>query len=981
MAMKTKASSFSVWKHAWVVLIASSALGQVVPSSRLATWQGNVGIPGGIPNRTTIFQTIAAGASQSTIQSALNSCPSNQVVLLSAGSYTLSGTLTVPTGVTLRGAGMGTTVLNAGSGTAVLLGTASYGVNTANSIAVTGTIAAQSTSLTLNSASGVTVGSYLMLTELNDSSIPVTIAGDSGSCTWCDGWSGTRSAGQIVEVTSVNGTVIGFTPGAYMAYTLTPLASPFTAAGKWAGVENLTVYAVSGTTVNFMMGNAAYCWLKNVEGNFTGGDHVEIIDSYRCEVRHSFFHDAFIHGPGTYDETLSLDWKTSGCLVEDNIFWRLHTSVIINRGSSGNVLAYNFSTNMYTSGSPTFMPIDFDSCHGAHTMYNLEEGNVVANLISDSIWGSSSDTTLFRNYSAGENWSQSPEDARYGSSTSTPLPAPVGLLSTEGRQTQAENCIWIGDLAHYFNIVGNVLGDGYVKSTSTTVYEATGAVDLYDGIPYELILGANTSGANGGTGTSSTAIVEGNYDVKNAQQMWSAGALTLPTSYYLTAKPAYFGTCPWPPVDPSNPSAFSPTNIPAGYRFFYGVDPSSSISTNQPPIAKATGTPTSGSAPLAVTFSSSGSSDPSGLSLSYSWNFGDGTTSTSANPSHTFQAGTYSVILTVSDGVNTVQATPVTISVSGVTSTNLPPIAASSASPTSGTIPLTVTFSSTGSSDPQGNALTYSWNFGDGTTSTTANPVHTYTAAGTFSAQLTVSDGTSSTSASILTITTTVPVSTGPVAAYGFEEGSGSTVTDSSGNGNSGIISSATWTNGGKYGYALVFNGSNAIITINNSASLNLNSALTLEAWVNPSALGSWKNLLYKPQGSTGLSYVLQGSSSTTKVPSLALSMCSSNLMAPSPLTVGTWSHVAATYDGTTMTFYVNGSPVASRPQTGAIVTSTNALTIGGNAFASEYWNGIIDEVRIYNRALSATEITNDMATAIIPRPPAPNGLRVIAVQ
>jgi PKD repeat protein len=85
---------------------------------------------------------------------------------------------------------------------------------------------------------------------------------------------------------------------------------------------------------------------------------------------------------------------------------------------------------------------------------------------------------------------------------------------------------------------------------------------------------------------------------------------------------------------------------------------------NQAPAAVAAANPTSGPAPLAVTFSSAGSVDPEGQPLTYSWTFGDNTTSTAANPSHTYsQPGQYTARLAVSDGVNTTQSTPVTIAV------------------------------------------------------------------------------------------------------------------------------------------------------------------------------------------------------------------------------------------------------------------------------------------------------------------------------
>ena len=88
------------------------------------------------------------------------------------------------------------------------------------------------------------------------------------------------------------------------------------------------------------------------------------------------------------------------------------------------------------------------------------------------------------------------------------------------------------------------------------------------------------------------------------------------------------------------------------------------VESNQAPIVGASANPTSGPAPLTVNFSSAGSSDPEGQTLTYSWTFGDSTTSTAANPVHTYnQAGVYTARLTVSDGVTSTISTPITISV------------------------------------------------------------------------------------------------------------------------------------------------------------------------------------------------------------------------------------------------------------------------------------------------------------------------------
>src|SRR5207302_7234735 len=85
----------------------------------------------------------------------------------------------------------------------------------------------------------------------------------------------------------------------------------------------------------------------------------------------------------------------------------------------------------------------------------------------------------------------------------------------------------------------------------------------------------------------------------------------------------------------------------------------------------------------------------------------------------------------------------------------------------------------------------------------------------------------------VVTVTT---LSTIPelVAAYSFNEGTGTAVTDNSGNGHTGTIANATWTSSGKFGSALSFNGTNAKVSIPDAASLELTTGMTLEAWVNP---------------------------------------------------------------------------------------------------------------------------------------------------
>jgi PKD repeat protein len=372
---------------------------------------------------------------------------------------------------------------------------------------------------------------------------------------------------------------------------------------------------------------------------------------------------------------------------------------------------------------------------------------------------------------------------------------------------------------------------------------------------------------------------------------------------------------------------------------------------------------------LSVAFSSAGSFDPEGTVLTYIWTFGDGATSTTANTNHTYQTSAiYAAHLAVSDGTNTTSSTSLSINVT-VAGSNYPPVAVASAAVKTGVAPLSVAFSSAGSSDPEGTVLTYNWAFGDGATSTAANMSHTYHTSGVYTAQLTVSDGTNTSPPSVVTITAGNGAG-GMVAAYAFEEGSGGTVTDASGNGNNGINSGATWTTG-KLGKALSF-GTSSVITISDSASLDLTTGMTLEAWVYPTALNGVTDIIYKDPSS----YFLVGSTAQGSGPALGGTFAPATLYGPASLPLNTWSYLAGTYNGATMQLYVNGLLVASQAQTGPISASSGMLMIGGNALVSaKNWAGSIDEVRIYNRALSQNEILVDMNTPVVgtvarPSPP-----------
>ena len=208
---------------------------------------------------------------------------------------------------------------------------------------------------------------------------------------------------------------------------------------------------------------------------------------------------------------------------------------------------------------------------------------------------------------------------------------------------------------------------------------------------------------------------------------------------------------------------------------------------------------------------------------------------------------------------------------------------------------------------------------------------------------------------------TTEAASLGLVAAYGFDEGLGTSVGDASGNGNTGAIGTAGWA-AGRFGGGLSFNGTTARVSVADSASLDLTTAMTLEAWVNPTVVSGWKDVIYKGPDDI---YYLMGSSSVGGSPAAGGTFVGT-LYGTSALPENVWSHLAATYDGSTLRLYVNGTQVSSQPVFAQqLDTSTAALTIGGDVLYGQQFAGRIDEVRIYNTALSATQIQTDMNTPV----------------
>ncbi len=204
-----------------------------------------------------------------------------------------------------------------------------------------------------------------------------------------------------------------------------------------------------------------------------------------------------------------------------------------------------------------------------------------------------------------------------------------------------------------------------------------------------------------------------------------------------------------------------------------------------------------------------------------------------------------------------------------------------------------------------------------------------------------------------------------PTAEYDFNESSGTTVLDKTGV-HTGTLNGPTRTTSGKYNRALVFDGQNDWVTVNDANTLDFTTGMTLEAWVYPTvAPKGWRTIIAK-EITDDLAYSLYASAKPSNRPAGQVNVGGEQtILGTSVLPINTWSFVVTTYDGTTQRLYINGVEVSSRAQAGPMVTSTGVLRFGGNNLYSEFFTGRLDEIRLYNRALTSLEIVQDMNTPV----------------
>ena len=542
---------------------APAAGGSIIPPDRLTTW--NPGIPGGVPARTAVCATIDAatygnGAKDATagIQAALDACPEGQVVVLSAGTFAISGRLQITKGIVLRGQGPSQTKILIPVGTnanLVTIGTQWFKFTQSTNLA--GDAVKGSRTAVLTNNPGLAAGEIVVvdqqtnpdITEWSSKSPP----GDP-SRTWFT--RPDRPVGQVMEVQSVSGNTVTFTTPFHIGFQTAHAAQlsrfshedngPPAPVVKYAGLEDLYVRGGSGGQGNVWLSNAAYSWIKNVESDYQDGASIAIDASFRCIVRDSYVHSTQKPSPGGGGYGFSFSWYSADNLLENDISWNMNKVMVMRASGGGNVIAYNYMEDGRIDSSPGWVEVGLNASHMTTPHYELFEGNESFNFDGDNTWGNSVYVTVFRNHLTAKRRSIPPLQL-----TDAQNPRAIGLM--EGHK--------------WYSFVGNVLGSPDQSPAPSKSYTYDAPFPWGDDPVGLWRLGYNPESwdAPPDKNVTGTVLREGNYDYATNQVHWGNGPQQLPASLYLASKPAFFGNSPWPWVDPTGATKLY--TLPARARF------------------------------------------------------------------------------------------------------------------------------------------------------------------------------------------------------------------------------------------------------------------------------------------------------------------------------------------------------------------------------------------------------------------------------
>ena len=540
---------------------------EIIPADRRANWTPhvNVGVPGGIPQRTEIGATVDAATygtgnvdASTAIGAAIDACPPGKVVYIPAGTYRIDTMIYKPYArqITIRGAGTGRTILKANTSKVLRLGTSDWPRPTTGLTIIAGAGKGSST-VTVADASSINVGN---LVRIEQDDPPYVIASSAPQ-------SNLRSLSATFRVTAKSATTVTVSPEIPFTFDRNPSLVPYAIAPLVnTGVEDLTIdgNGIAGFPIEFYQ--TWGCWVKGVEILRSVSRQIFVYNFVNGEIRDNYIHDVIGGGPD--HEGIDLYQDCSFNLIENNILYNGGFPGITlgdsKGGCAGNVIGYNFVYAANTS-SPSMAGADISVSHGPHNVMNLVEGNIAGGLLSDGYFGSTSHTTVLRNW----------------------------LTATHPTATDNLIAVNLGRWNNFFSLVGNVLGSSsfpagglYAPETSfgynQPVIYKLGFPNLGNNY-YSLTWGPTTppdyrlqaSNSNPGgalqeldLNVKATLLRHGNFDYLAKTTRWdpTISNQTLPVSLYYQDRPAWWPSdVAFPPIGPDASPMTGPN--PAYKRF------------------------------------------------------------------------------------------------------------------------------------------------------------------------------------------------------------------------------------------------------------------------------------------------------------------------------------------------------------------------------------------------------------------------------
>lgn len=305
---------------------------------------------------------------------------------------------------------------------------------------------------------------------------------------------------------------------------------------------------------------------------------------------------------------------------------------------------------------------------------------------------------------------------------------------------------------------------------------------------------------------------------------------------------------------------------------------------------------------------------------------------------------------------------------------NLPPVAQFTATPSSGTSPLFVSFDASGSSDPNGDPLTYSWDFGDQATGSGKTISHTYLDDGAYQATLTVSDAGLQAVAAKTIAVGELPIDAGLVTYWALDEASGVSANDQIGGFDGVLVNGPTWQpSQGQLSGALQFDGVDDRVDIG-VLDIPAGSNMTIAFWAKlNNGNGSDARFISKAIGETEADHYWMVSllnDTAVRFRLKAGGTTTTLISGPGEITPGAWNHLAVTYDGSRMQIYKNGVLIASTAKSGNVNNGSSIRVALGDqppGAGDKPYSGLLDDVRLYDRSLSTSEVATLAATTAVP--------------